>query len=155
VTEHHAGHRPVVAGTAMLARCSGSPIVGEDRHATRRSLTAIRPHLPRAHRRPARRRTQAMDIGSLIAIIPLGFVAGALARVLTPNDAFNKMSGPKSWALSLGLGVAGALVGYWFFTTLLGIGDADKFDWGGIIGAVIGAIVVTLVASFVVRRARP
>ncbi len=96
-----------------------------------------------------------MDIGSLIAIIPLGFVAGALARVLTPNDAFNKMSGPKSWALSLGLGVAGALVGYWFFTTLLGIGDADKFDWGGIIGAVIGAIVVTLVASFVVRRARP
>ncbi len=96
-----------------------------------------------------------MDLGSLIAIIPLGFVAGAVARMLVPNDAFNRMSGPKSWAISLVLGIAGALVGYWFFTSLLGIGDADKFDWGGIIGAIIGAMVVTVVASFVLRRARP
>ncbi|MFO7960117.1 MAG: GlsB/YeaQ/YmgE family stress response membrane protein [Nitriliruptoraceae bacterium] len=95
-----------------------------------------------------------MDIGSIFAIIPLGFVAGVLARVLTPNDAFNQMSGPKSWAISLVLGVAGALAGYWFFTSLLGIGDTDVFDWGGIIGAVIGAMVVTVVASFVLRRAR-
>jgi uncharacterized membrane protein YeaQ/YmgE (transglycosylase-associated protein family) len=93
-----------------------------------------------------------MDIGSLIAIILLGFVAGAIARALTPNDAFNKMSGPKSWAVSLVLGLLGALVGFWFFTTILGIGDTDKFDWGGIIGAIIGAVVVTLVASFIVKR---
>jgi uncharacterized membrane protein YeaQ/YmgE (transglycosylase-associated protein family) len=93
-----------------------------------------------------------MDIGSFIAIVLLGFVAGAIARALTPNDAFNTMSGPKSWGVSLVLGLAGALVGYWFFTGLLGIGDTDKFDWGGIIGAIIGAIVVTVVASFIIKR---
>ena len=93
-----------------------------------------------------------MDIGSFIAIVLLGFVAGAIARALTPNDAFNKMSGPKSWGISLVLGLAGALVGYWFFTGLLGIGDTDKFDWGGIIGAIIGAMVVTVVASFIIKR---
>jgi len=93
-----------------------------------------------------------MDIGSFIAIVLLGFVAGAIARALTPNDAFNAMSGPKSWGVSLVLGLAGALVGYWFFTGLLGIGDTDKFDWGGIIGAIIGAMVVTVVASFIIKR---
>jgi uncharacterized membrane protein YeaQ/YmgE (transglycosylase-associated protein family) len=95
-----------------------------------------------------------MDVGSMISIIALGFVAGVVARVLTPNDAFNRMSGPASWAVSLVLGVVGALVGFWFFTTLLGIGDADRFDWGGIIGAIIGAVVVTVVASLVIRRIR-
>lgn len=93
-----------------------------------------------------------MDVGSIIAIVSLGFVAGALARALTPGDAFSKMSGPSSWVLSLVLGLAGAWLGWWFFTGLLGIGDAQKFDWGGILGAIIGAIVVTLVASFIVTR---
>lgn len=95
-----------------------------------------------------------MDLGSIIAVLALGFVAGVVARVVTPNDAFNRMSGPRSWAVSLVLGIAGALVGFWFFTTLLGIGDAERFDWGGIIGAIIGAIVVTIVVSVVLRRAR-
>ena len=93
-----------------------------------------------------------MDVGSIIAIVLLGFVAGAVARALTPGDAFNQMSGPASWAVSLVLGLIGAWVGWWFFTGLLGIGDTEKFDWGGIVGAVIGAIVVTLVASFVIKR---
>ncbi len=93
-----------------------------------------------------------MDVGSIIAIVLLGFVAGAIARALTPGDAFSQMSGPSSWAVSLVLGLAGAWLGWWFFTGLLGIGDAEKFDWGGILGAIIGAIVVTLVASFIVKR---
>lgn len=93
-----------------------------------------------------------MDLGSLIAALALGLVAGALARALVPNDAFNAMSGWKSWATSTALGLAGALVGYWFFTGVLGIGDEDKFDWGGIIGALIGAILVVIVASWVIKR---
>ncbi len=96
-----------------------------------------------------------MDLGSLIAIVALGFVAGAIARMLTPNDAFASMSGPASWGVSLVLGLLGALVGFWFFTTVLGIGDTEKFDWGGIFGAIIGAIVVTVVASFIVKRVGP
>jgi len=93
-----------------------------------------------------------MDLGSLIAALALGLVAGALARALVPNDAFNAMSGWKSWATSTALGLLGALVGYWFFTGVLGIGDDDKFDWGGIIGALIGAILVVIVASWLIKR---
>lgn len=93
-----------------------------------------------------------MDIGSLIAALALGLVCGAIGRALVPNDAFENMTGWKSWALSTVLGLAGAALGYWIFTGLLGIGDDDKFDWGGLIGAVIGAIIVVAVASFLLRR---
>jgi uncharacterized membrane protein YeaQ/YmgE (transglycosylase-associated protein family) len=64
------------------------------------------------------------------------------------------MEGWKSWAVSTVLGLAGALVGYWVFTGLFGIGDEDKFDWGGLVGALIGSIVVVLVASALLRRSR-
>ena len=93
-----------------------------------------------------------MDVGSLIAALALGFVCGVVGRALVPNDAFEHMEGWKSWALSTVLGLGGALLGYWVFTGLLGIGDDDKFDWGGIIGAVIGAIIVVALASALLRR---
>lgn len=94
-----------------------------------------------------------MDIGSLIAIVLLGFVAGAIGRALVPNDAFTALSGWRSWLASTVLGLLGALVGYWIFTGLFGIGDTDKFDWGGIIGAVIGAILVVALGSWVIKKA--
>jgi uncharacterized membrane protein YeaQ/YmgE (transglycosylase-associated protein family) len=93
-----------------------------------------------------------MDLGSLLAALALGFVCGIIARVLVPNDAFRYMTGWKSWLTSIGLGLLGALVGYWVFTGLLGIGDTDKFDWGGIIGAIIGSIIVVVIASWAVKR---
>ena len=49
-------------------------------------------------------------------------------------------------------GLAGALVGFWIFHGLFGIGDTKKFDWGGIVGAVIGAMIVVAVASFLIKR---
>ena len=49
-------------------------------------------------------------------------------------------------------GIAGALVGYFVFTGLLGIGDTDKFDLGGIVGAVIGTMIVLLVYRAVAGR---
>jgi uncharacterized membrane protein YeaQ/YmgE (transglycosylase-associated protein family) len=93
-----------------------------------------------------------MDLGSLIAALILGFVCGAIARAIVPNDAFEHMEGWRSWALSTALGLLGALLGYWIFAGLLGIGDDDAFDWGGIVGALIGAIVVVAVGSWVLRR---
>lgn len=92
-----------------------------------------------------------MDVGSLIAVLALGLVAGAIGRALVPNDAFQHMAGWRSWLVSTVLGLVGALVGYWIFRAI-GIGDADKFDWGGIVGAVIGSIIVVAVASWAVRR---
>jgi uncharacterized membrane protein YeaQ/YmgE (transglycosylase-associated protein family) len=93
-----------------------------------------------------------MDISSLIAIVLLGFVAGVIGRALVPNDAFRTLSGWRSWLASTVLGLLGALVGYWIFTGLFGIGDTDKFDWGGIIGAVIGAILVVAIGSWAIKK---
>jgi uncharacterized membrane protein YeaQ/YmgE (transglycosylase-associated protein family) len=87
-------------------------------------------------------------IGALI----LGFFAGFIGRALVPNDVLSGMSGPKSWLASIALGLVGAIVGWLIFTGLLGIGDTDVFDWGGIISALIGVILVLLLAGFVVRR---
>jgi uncharacterized membrane protein YeaQ/YmgE (transglycosylase-associated protein family) len=93
-----------------------------------------------------------MDLGSLISALALGFVCGAIGRALVPNDAFKEMSGWRSWGASTGLGLLGALVGYWIFTGLLGIGDTNKFDWGGLFGAVIGSVIVVAVASWLMKR---
>jgi uncharacterized membrane protein YeaQ/YmgE (transglycosylase-associated protein family) len=87
-------------------------------------------------------------IGALI----LGLFAGFIGRALVPNDVFSEMSGPTSWAVSVILGLAGAFVGYLIFTRLLGIGDDDAFDLGGIFSAIIGVVIVLLVAGFVLRR---
>jgi uncharacterized membrane protein YeaQ/YmgE (transglycosylase-associated protein family) len=93
-----------------------------------------------------------MDLGSLIAVLGLGIFCGAIARALVPNDAFRAMSGWRSWLVSTALGLVGALVGYWIFTGLLGIGDTDKFDWGGVLGALVGSILVVMVASWLIKR---
>jgi uncharacterized membrane protein YeaQ/YmgE (transglycosylase-associated protein family) len=90
-------------------------------------------------------------IGALI----LGLVAGVIGRALVPNDIFAGMDGPASWLTSIVLGLVGAFVGYLFFTRLLGIGDNDAFDLGGILSAIIGVVIVLLLAGFVVRRAGP
>ena len=48
------------------------------------------------------------------------------------------------------VGIVGVLVGWVLFTYVLGIGDDDKFDLGGVIGAIIGTMIVLLI----VRAAR-
>jgi uncharacterized membrane protein YeaQ/YmgE (transglycosylase-associated protein family) len=93
-----------------------------------------------------------MGIGSLLAALALGFVAGVIGRAVVPGDAFRSFSGWQSWVISTMLGLIGSLIGYWIFTGLFGIGDEDKFDWGGIVGAIIGAIIVVAVGSFLFKR---
>jgi uncharacterized membrane protein YeaQ/YmgE (transglycosylase-associated protein family) len=91
----------------------------------------------------------------MVGALLLGFVCGVIARVLMPGDAFRNMSGPMSWAVSVGLGLVGALVGYVIFTLGLGIGDTDIFDWGGLFSALIGTLIVVGLASYFLRRRQP
>jgi uncharacterized membrane protein YeaQ/YmgE (transglycosylase-associated protein family) len=87
-------------------------------------------------------------LGALI----LGLVAGAVARLLMPGDVFRHMSGPKSWLISIAIGLIGAVVGWLIFAKWLGIGDDDIFDLTGIVGAIIGTLVVLPIAGFILRR---
>jgi uncharacterized membrane protein YeaQ/YmgE (transglycosylase-associated protein family) len=89
----------------------------------------------------------------VIGALLLGLVVGAVARAIIPNDAFQHMSGWRSWLVSIVLGLAGAALGWAIFTALLGIGDTDVFDWGGLVSAFIGTLIVVPLASWLVRRA--
>lgn len=88
----------------------------------------------------------------MVGAIFLGLFCGIVARMLIPNDAFQNLKGPKSWLVSIVLGLAGAVVGYLIFTVGLGIGDKNIFDWGGVLSALIGTIIVALIVTWVMRR---
>ena len=78
-------------------------------------------------------------IGNIIAAIFIGIIAGYLGRALLPGDD------SMGFVATVITGIVGALVGWALFTYLLGIGDEDKFDLGGIIGSIVGVMVVLLV----------
>jgi uncharacterized membrane protein YeaQ/YmgE (transglycosylase-associated protein family) len=91
----------------------------------------------------------------LIGALLLGLVAGFIGRALVPNDIFQSMEGPRSWLVSIVLGLVGAALGWLIFTGVLGIGDEDVFDWGGILSALVGVILVLLLFGWVARRTVP
>ena len=91
----------------------------------------------------------------MIGALLFGLVAGVIGRALVPNDVFANLEGPKSWLVSIVLGLVGAAVGWLIFTGALGIGDEDVFDWGGILSALIGVILVLLLVGWVMRRTVP
>ena len=87
----------------------------------------------------------------MVGAIFLGLFCGIVARMLIPNDAFQNMKGPKSWLVSLGLGLVGAVVGYLIFTVAFGLGDTSIFDWGGVLSALIGTVIILLIATMALR----
>lgn len=88
-------------------------------------------------------------VGEIIGVIILGALAGYIAKALLPGDD------PGGFIVTVALGIAGALVGYFLFTELLGIGDDDKFDLGGILGAIIGTIILLLIYRAFFRPVGP
>ncbi|HEY6566259.1 MAG TPA: GlsB/YeaQ/YmgE family stress response membrane protein [Actinomycetota bacterium] len=88
----------------------------------------------------------------MLGAIILGLVAGAVARLLLPGDAFRHMSGPMSWLVSIAIGLIGAVVGWLLFAKLIGWGDGDIFDLEGIVGAIIGTLIVLPFAGWILRR---
>lgn len=85
----------------------------------------------------------------MIGAIILGIVAGYLGKFLMPGNEHE----PQGFIATTLLGLVGALAGFFVFTELLGIGDDDIFDLGGLIGAVIGVMLVLwLYRMFAARR---
>jgi len=86
----------------------------------------------------------------MIGAIILGIVAGYLGRFLMPGRD------PMGFVATTLLGIAGALVGFLVFTELLGIGDDEAFDLGGLIGAILGVMLLLgLYRAFADRRTHP
>ena len=80
----------------------------------------------------------------IIWTIIIGFLAGVIAKFITPGD--NKPSG---FILTTTLGVIGA-----FVATYLGqgLGWYGPGEGAGLIGAAVGAIIVLMVWGFMQRR---
>ena len=87
-------------------------------------------------------------LGNIIAAIVIGIIAGYLGRLLLPGKD------PMGFVGTVIAGIIGALVGYFLFTSLLGIGDDDKFDLGGIIGSIVGTMIVLLIWRMIAGRSR-
>ena len=71
-------------------------------------------------------------------LIILGILAGFIGKALIPGKD------PGGFFATIGIGLAGAIIGYLIFTKLLGIGDDDVFDLGGLLGAIIGVVILLL-----------
>jgi len=72
----------------------------------------------------------------MVGAIVLGIVAGYIGRLLMPGR--DKMG----FIATILLGLGGAVVGFLIFTELLGVGDNEAFDLGGLIGAIIGVMIL-------------
>ena len=82
----------------------------------------------------------------MIGAIILGLVAGFIAKALMPGDD------PGGFFVTILLGLAGALLGFFIFTGLLGIGDNEAFDLGGLIGAIIGTMILLAIWRVIAGR---
>jgi uncharacterized membrane protein YeaQ/YmgE (transglycosylase-associated protein family) len=84
----------------------------------------------------------------MIGAIILGLVAGFIGRALMPGKQdLNILA-------TLLLGLAGSLLGFLVFTELLGIGDNEAFDLGGLVGAIIGTVLLLVIYERFVARDR-
>jgi uncharacterized membrane protein YeaQ/YmgE (transglycosylase-associated protein family) len=80
----------------------------------------------------------------IIWIIIIGFVAGVIAKVVTPGD-----NEPKGFILTTVLGIVGAFVATYLGQALGWYGEDQS---AGLIGATVGAIIILLVWGFFERR---
>lgn len=82
----------------------------------------------------------------IIWTIIIGFVAGVLAKLITPGD-----NEPSGFILTTILGIVGA-----FVATYLGqaLGWYNAGEGAGLVGATIGAIVVLLIWGAIAGRRR-
>ena len=82
----------------------------------------------------------------MVGAVILGIVAGYVGRLLMPGR--DKMG----FIATTLLGLAGAAIGFLVFTELLGVGDNQMFDLGGLIGAVLGVLLLLALYRAVLKN---
>ena len=82
-------------------------------------------------------------MGILWTII-IGFVAGVIAKLVTPGS-----NEPSGFILTTILGIVGAFVASWLGQAL---GWYDPGEGAGVVGAVVGAVIVLLIWGAVMAR---
>jgi uncharacterized membrane protein YeaQ/YmgE (transglycosylase-associated protein family) len=80
----------------------------------------------------------------IIWTIIIGFVAGVIAKLVTPGS-----NEPSGFILTTVLGIVGAFVASWLGQALGWYGPGEG---AGLIGAVVGAVIVLLIWSTVMRQ---
>ena len=85
-------------------------------------------------------------MGIILTII-IGFVAGVIAKLVTPGS-----NEPSGFILTTVLGIVGAFVASWLGQALGWYGPGEG---AGLIGAVVGAIIVLLIWGAVMRQRTP
>ncbi|HEY5812015.1 MAG TPA: GlsB/YeaQ/YmgE family stress response membrane protein [Terrimicrobiaceae bacterium] len=78
----------------------------------------------------------------ILSWILLGLVAGGLAKFVMPGKD------PGGCLVTIIIGIVGALLGG-FLGSLMGLGQVESFDIGGIIIATLGAIILLIIYRFV------
>jgi uncharacterized membrane protein YeaQ/YmgE (transglycosylase-associated protein family) len=86
----------------------------------------------------------------IIVLLIVGFIAGALARLLVPGP--DPMSLFGTWLLGVVGSFVGGFLGYVIFGADI---DDGPVQVGGVIGSILGAIVVLLVWRAINSRNRP
>jgi uncharacterized membrane protein YeaQ/YmgE (transglycosylase-associated protein family) len=81
---------------------------------------------------------------SIVWAIVIGFVAGVIAKFLTPGR-----NEPSGFILTTVLGIVGALVATWLGQAVGWYGPDDS---AGLIGSVVGAVIILLVWGALSRR---
>jgi len=71
----------------------------------------------------------------ILWILLFGLIAGALGKLLMPGDD------PGGIIATIAIGVVGSFIGFYLFRAI-GIGDENKFDLGGLAGAVLGVMLL-------------
>ena len=83
----------------------------------------------------------------IIGTIIFGAVIGVLARIVLPGKQ------PYGFIVTIVLGIAGALIGYWLWG-LLGGGNTLGIDWIRWVISVAAAAILSLGYSAITRRSR-
>jgi uncharacterized membrane protein YeaQ/YmgE (transglycosylase-associated protein family) len=81
---------------------------------------------------------------SIIWTILIGFVAGVIAKLITPGK-----NEPSGFILTTALGVIGAVVASWLGRE---IGWYGPGEGAGLIGAVVGAVIVLLIWGAIMKQ---